>query len=88
VNAVPEPLPTDAVILTSNQKVIFQQLREFREESSRRTVRSALEPLYFPASLSPRERHFIKRICHELCLNTDITDGTFSFPAFFFYWAG
>jgi hypothetical protein len=75
IQAEPEPLPTDNVILTSNQKVIFQQLKDFHEESRKRTIRSPLEPLYFPGSVSQKERQFIKRVCTEFCLNTDVYDG-------------
>jgi len=73
----PEPeLPTEQVILTSNQKVIFEQLKEYFQESSQRTMRSPLDPLHFPTSLSGRERQFVLRVCEELCLSVDLGEGT------------
>jgi hypothetical protein len=65
----------DAPVLTSNQKVIFQQVLEYFREVRRRDMRNAQPPLEFPATLASKERIFLMKACTELCLNVDASDG-------------
>lgn len=75
---VEEEIPTENIVLTSNQKVIFQQLKVFHEESKRRSAKAPQEALHFPSSLSQKERSFIKRVAQELCLNVEMSEGIVS----------